>query len=59
MSILMAFLTRCLLFEHLDIQVFITFSLNDFFVEDEFNDLFNENLLLNEYFGGVFNKKSP
>jgi hypothetical protein len=41
MSILMAFLSRCLDIEHLDIQLFASFLLNDFVCSDEFNESFN------------------
>lgn len=41
MSILMAFLSRCLGVEHLDIQLFVGFSLNDFLCSCEFNESFN------------------
>lgn len=41
MSILMAFLSRCSAIEHLDIQLFVSFSLNDFEITSEFNESFN------------------
>lgn len=41
MSILLAFLSRCLDFEYLDIQLIVSFSLNDFLCSHEFNESFN------------------
>jgi hypothetical protein len=41
MSILTALLSRCLVIEHLDIQLFVRFSLNDFDCSCEFNESFN------------------
>ncbi|PWK79697.1 hypothetical protein LX99_00157 [Mucilaginibacter oryzae] len=41
MSILMAFLSRCSSLKHVDIQSFVSFSLNDFECSCEFNESFN------------------
>jgi len=41
MSILTAFLSRCSFVERLDIQLFVSFSLNDFSGSGEFIESFN------------------
>lgn len=41
MSILMAFLSRCSSLKDVDIQIFVSFSLNDFECSREFNESFN------------------
>ncbi len=41
MSILTAILSRCSFVERVDIQLFVSFSLNDLSGSEEFNESFN------------------